>query len=74
MFLLAVSLYTIEEFFAHGVYGAPETFLVDAGGVIRYKRVGDVNPSVWRDEIAPVVATLAGRADGKAALRSLGDE
>lgn len=57
-----------------GVYGAPETFLVDAGGVIRYKRVGDVNPLVWRDEIAPVVAKLAGRADGEAALRSLGDE
>ena len=43
-----------------GVYGAPETFLVDAAGVIRYKRVGDVNPEVWRDEIAPRVAALTG--------------
>ena len=42
-----------------GVYGAPETFLVDAGGVIRYKRVGDVNPEIWRDELAPAIAALA---------------
>ena len=41
-----------------GVYGAPETFLLDAEGTIRYKRVGDVNPRIWRDEIAPVVAPL----------------
>jgi cytochrome c biogenesis protein CcmG/thiol:disulfide interchange protein DsbE len=36
-----------------GVYGAPETFLLDADGVIVYKRVGDVNERVWRDEIQP---------------------
>ena len=41
-----------------GVYGAPETFLVDAEGVIRYKRVGDVNEGIWRDEIIPVIETL----------------
>ena len=42
-----------------GVYGAPETFLVDAEGVIRYKRVGDVNPAIWRDELQPALRTLA---------------
>ena len=41
-----------------GVYGAPETFLLDAAGVIRYKRIGDVNPRIWREEIAPVLAQL----------------
>ena len=41
-----------------GVYGAPETFLVDAGGVIRYKHVGDVNRSVWDGEFAPRIAAL----------------
>lgn len=51
-----------------GVYGAPETFLVDAGGVIRYKRVGDVNPAVWRDEIAPTLAGLAGWQNVEAEL------
>ncbi|UTW49691.1 DsbE family thiol:disulfide interchange protein [Bacterioplanoides sp. SCSIO 12839] len=30
-----------------GVYGAPETFLVDSQGIIRAKHVGDLNPRVW---------------------------
>lgn len=31
-----------------GVYGAPETYLVDADGVIRAKHIGDLNPRVWQ--------------------------
>ena len=38
-----------------GVYGAPETFLLDAQGDIVYKRVGDVNPRVWQQEIVPAL-------------------
>lgn len=34
--------------FELGVYGAPETFLVDAQGIIRAKHVGDLNPQVWQ--------------------------
>lgn len=30
-----------------GVYGAPETFLVDSQGIIRDKHIGDLNPQVW---------------------------
>ena len=41
-----------------GVYGAPETFLLDANGNIVYKRVGDVNPRIWRDELAPRLAHM----------------
>lgn len=41
-----------------GVYGAPETFLVDASGTIVYKRVGDVNRAVWEREIKPQVDAL----------------
>ena len=41
-----------------GVYGAPETFLVDSGGVIRLKHVGDVNEAVWREILAPAIAAL----------------
>jgi cytochrome c biogenesis protein CcmG/thiol:disulfide interchange protein DsbE len=31
-----------------GVYGAPETFLVDSKGIIRAKHIGDLNPKVWQ--------------------------
>jgi cytochrome c biogenesis protein CcmG/thiol:disulfide interchange protein DsbE len=36
-----------------GVYGAPESFLVDAEGTIVYKRVGEITPRIWQDEIVP---------------------
>ncbi|PVZ13639.1 MULTISPECIES: DsbE family thiol:disulfide interchange protein [unclassified Pseudomonas] len=35
-----------------GVYGAPETYLIDAQGIIRYKHVGAITEQVWRDELA----------------------
>lgn len=41
-----------------GVYGAPESFLLNAEGVIVYKRVGDVNERIWRDEIAPLLQAM----------------
>lgn len=41
-----------------GVYGAPESFLLDAEGIIVYKRVGDVNERIWRDELAPRLEML----------------
>jgi len=41
-----------------GVYGAPETFLLNAAGEIVYKRVGDINPRIWRDELEPALREL----------------
>jgi cytochrome c biogenesis protein CcmG/thiol:disulfide interchange protein DsbE len=41
-----------------GVTGAPETFIVDRHGRIRYKQVGPITAEVWRDTIAPIVAQL----------------
>ena len=38
-----------------GVYGAPETFVVDAEGVIRHKRIGPIDRKVWQEEIVPVI-------------------
>ena len=43
-----------------GVTGAPETFVVDAKGVIRLHHVGDINPTVWEKKIAPVWQQLSG--------------
>lgn len=41
-----------------GVYGAPETFLIDATGVIRYKRIGPLTPEVIAHELKPAIAAL----------------
>lgn len=38
-----------------GVYGAPETFVVDGEGIIRHKRIGPIDRAVWESEIRPVV-------------------
>jgi cytochrome c biogenesis protein CcmG/thiol:disulfide interchange protein DsbE len=37
-----------------GVYGAPETFIVDAEGIIRYRLVGVVNEEIWKSTMAPI--------------------
>lgn len=44
----------------YGVYGVPETYLIDRAGVIRYKHVGPVTEEVLRDEIEPLVRRLNG--------------
>lgn len=41
-----------------GVYGAPETFLVDKNGIIRHKYVGAIDESVWRQQLAPLYQEL----------------
>jgi len=38
-----------------GVYGAPETFVIDASGVVRYRHVGVVNGEVWEQILLPVI-------------------
>ncbi len=41
-----------------GVYGVPETFVIDKTGVIRMKHIGPVTPEVLRDDIIPLVRKL----------------
>jgi cytochrome c biogenesis protein CcmG/thiol:disulfide interchange protein DsbE len=41
-----------------GVYGVPETFVIDKAGVIRMKHIGPVTPEVLRDDILPLVRKL----------------
>ena len=36
-----------------GVYGAPETFLIDDRGIVRYKHVGALHPLAWESEFLP---------------------
>ena len=43
-----------------GVYGVPETFLIDKQGVIRFKQIGPLTPEVLRDRVLPLVRSLNG--------------
>lgn len=42
----------------YGVYGVPETFVIDRAGVIRYKHIGPITPAVLRDKIEPLLKQL----------------
>lgn len=38
-----------------GVYGAPETYIVDKDGIIRYRFVGVIDRNIWLNELLPEV-------------------
>jgi cytochrome c biogenesis protein CcmG/thiol:disulfide interchange protein DsbE len=42
-----------------GVTGAPETYLVDRSGHIRYKQIGPITEDVWVEVLKPLIAKLA---------------
>lgn len=42
----------------YGVYGVPETYVIDRAGVIAYKQIGPVTEEVLRDKILPLVKRL----------------
>jgi cytochrome c biogenesis protein CcmG/thiol:disulfide interchange protein DsbE len=42
----------------YGVYGVPETYVIDKQGIIRYKQIGPVTPQNLRETILPLVAEL----------------
>ena len=42
----------------YGVYGVPETYLIDAEGVIRFKQIGAITPAVLEQKILPLARTL----------------
>ncbi|QEA12524.1 DsbE family thiol:disulfide interchange protein [Comamonas flocculans] len=41
-----------------GVYGVPETFIIDRQGVIRYKHIGPVTPEALQETILPLMRKL----------------
>jgi len=42
-----------------GVYGVPETFVIDKAGVIRYKHIGPVTPEVFEQKIRPLLREIS---------------
>jgi cytochrome c biogenesis protein CcmG/thiol:disulfide interchange protein DsbE len=45
----------------YGVYGVPETYLIDQRGVIRYKHIGPLTPEIARKKLEPLVKDLRSR-------------
>ena len=46
----------------YGVYGVPETYVIDKAGVIRYKQIGPITPEVLEKTILPLIAKLEKQA------------
>ncbi|HTM62242.1 MAG TPA: DsbE family thiol:disulfide interchange protein [Burkholderiales bacterium] len=42
----------------YGVYGVPETYIIDRQGVIRYKHIGPISADVVKQEMEPLVRKL----------------
>jgi cytochrome c biogenesis protein CcmG/thiol:disulfide interchange protein DsbE len=43
-----------------GVYGTPETYVIDKDGIIRYKQIGPINGEVMQNKILPLIEKLQG--------------
>ena len=43
-----------------GVYGAPETFLIDRNGIVLYKHIAPLTPDVWQREFVPRIEKACG--------------
>ena len=44
--------------FDWGIYGAPESFLVDKDGIVRWKYIGPMTDAVVREQLLPELETL----------------
>jgi cytochrome c biogenesis protein CcmG/thiol:disulfide interchange protein DsbE len=45
----------------YGVYGVPETYVIDRNGIIRYKRVGPLTPEITQKKLRPLIEELSKR-------------
>ncbi|MEE8233063.1 MAG: DsbE family thiol:disulfide interchange protein, partial [Gammaproteobacteria bacterium] len=41
-----------------GVYGVPETFIIDHKGIIRYKHIGPITEDILKNNILPIIKQL----------------
>lgn len=42
-----------------GVYGVPETFVIDKQGVVRHRHVGPISPADWEQSLLPLIRELS---------------
>lgn len=57
-YVLSVSDFDGRVGIDYGVYGVPETFVIDQRGVIRYKQIGPVTPEALQQKIIPLLKEL----------------
>jgi cytochrome c biogenesis protein CcmG/thiol:disulfide interchange protein DsbE len=57
-YVISVSDFDGSVAIDYGVYGAPETYLIDRNGVIRHKQVGPVTRDIWENDFLPLVQAL----------------
>jgi len=43
----------------YGVYGVPETYVIDKAGIIRMKHTGPITPAVLQEKILPMIEKLS---------------
>lgn len=43
----------------YGVYGVPETYVIDRKGIIRYKHIGPLTPQVTQKKLRPLIEELS---------------
>ncbi|WP_222564335.1 DsbE family thiol:disulfide interchange protein [Novilysobacter antarcticus] len=55
LYFVVLADYSGDTALDWGIYGAPETFLVDAKGVVRWKHVGTVTQEILDDEVIPLL-------------------
>ncbi len=46
----------------YGVYGVPETYIIDQSGVIRYKHIGPINTNILEKIIYPLISELKNKS------------
>ena len=44
----------------YGVYGVPETFVIDKAGIVRFKHIGPLTEEVWVRDLHPLIRQLQG--------------
>jgi len=47
-----------------GVYGVPETFVVNADGIITFKHVGPLTPETFENDLMPAIAKASAETEG----------
>ena len=57
-YVLSVSDFDGRVAIDYGITGAPETYLIDQNGIIRYKEVGQLTPKIMAEKILPMVKEL----------------